>query len=369
MSRNKMVKVLQFAPGFLFGGVESRMLDWYRNIDRDEVHFDLLKQSNNSDFTSNIEQLKELGSNIFNIPQFKYYNVINYYRAINHFFKAHPGYEVVHSHSVTTGLFVLFYAKKYGIRKRVLHARTTRFDGNLFRRTLSRIMNYFARSYATDYFACSQKAGEFAFGKKNKFIVINNGIELDRFRLDYIQRDKMRKDLGLQDNFVVGSICRLTEPKNLPFVIDITMKLIKTEPTTKLLLVGDGPLNDYVKNRFVEANLSENLVLVGKKDNVWDYYFAMDVFLSPSLWEGFGTTVIEAQATGLPCIVSDNFPPSTEMSELMFRLSLSKPADFWMEKILNMKGLRNDQLMIRRIANAGFDAQEVANILEGFYKS
>jgi glycosyltransferase involved in cell wall biosynthesis len=198
--------------------------------------------------------------------------------------------------------------------------------------------------------------------------VINNGIELNKFRLDYTVRNRMRKELNVQNNFVIGSICRLTEPKNLPFMVDITMKLIEAEPTTSLLLVGDGPLNSYVKDRFAEVNLSEHLILVGKKDNVWDYYFAMDVFLSPSLWEGFGTTVIEAQATGLPCIVSDNFPSSTEMSELMFRLSLSKPTDFWMEKILNMKGQRNDQLMIRRIANAGFDAKEVANILEDFYK-
>jgi len=364
-----MIKVLQFAPGFLFGGIESRMLDWYRNINREIVSFDLLKQENNSNFTANIEQLRALGANIYNIPQFKYYNVINYCRAINHFFKTHPPYEVVHSHSVTTGLFVLYYAKKQGIKKRVLHARSTRFDENWGRRIISKLMNYFALQYATDYFACSRQAGEFAFGKKKNFVVINNGIELNKFCFDKKIRNTIREGLGLKDDFLVGSVCRFTTPKNLPFMIHIIMELIKIEPTTKLLLVGDGPLRNYVLNRFAEVNRLDKLVLVGEKDNVWDYYFAMDVFLSPSLWEGFGTTVIEAQAAGLPCVVSNQFPPSAKISESTFRLSLSEPVNIWVEKIVMMKNKREDQTIIEKVAEAGFDAVAIAKILERFYKS
>lgn len=364
-----MINVLQFAPGFLFGGIESRMLDWYRNIDKEKVHFDLLKQNNNSNDTSKLDQLRVLGVNICNIPQFKYYNIISYCKSINCFFEDNSTYNVVHSHSVTTGLFVQFYAKKYGIEKRILHSRTTRFDGNMFRRIISRIMCVFAQFYATDFFACSEEAGRFAFGKKRKFTVINNGIQIEKFCFDYKVRDIIRRDLCLTDCFVIGCVCRFSKPKNFPFMIDVVMKLIQTDSTIKLLLVGDGSLKNYIENRFRDNNFSDKLIIVGEKDNVWDYYFAMDVFFSPSLWEGFGTTAIEAQATGLPCVVSDHFPPSTKITDYMFRVSLSDSIDLWTDTILKTKNYRRDEKTVQKIAEAGFDAIEIAKQLEIYYLS
>lgn len=231
------------------------------------------------------------------------------------------------------------------------------------------MMNYFARSYATDYFACSQQAGEFAFGKTNKFLIINNGIELKKYRFDEGIRDRIRQELELNNSFVIGSVCRFTKPKNLPFIIDIFIELIKKESKAKLLLVGDGPLKNYVNDRFAEVNMLDKLILVGKKDNVWDFYFAMDVFLSPSLWEGFGTSVIEAQAAGLPCVVSDQFPSLTKISEYTLRLSLSNPITFWVEQILKLKNHRDNQIILQKISDAGFDITKVSQELQEFYQS
>ncbi|MFI3305483.1 MAG: glycosyltransferase [Rikenellaceae bacterium] len=371
MNNQKRVRVLHFAPGFLFGGIESRLLDWYSHIDRDKVQFDLLKQSNNIDDTSNIARFRELGGEVYNIPRFSLKTLTEYIREIKRFFKENNDYDVVHSHSLSTGLFVLYYAKKYGIKKRILHARTSKTDGNFIKRCLNDLMKFSAPYFATHLFAVSGVAAVWGFGKKRVYngqvSILKNGIQTDRFKYDQNLRNAKRQELGIADNYVVGNVCRLAKPKNLPFILSVFKKLIEIEPTAKLLLVGDGPLLNYVSQQIELFAMKESVILTGRQSDVWSYYMSMDILFSPSLFEGFPGTVLEAQATGLPCVISNLITDEVKMSDNLRYLDLSLSLDIWVNELLSFKGQERATNVIDIIRENGYDSSQVINRLQKYY--
>lgn len=361
-----MVKVLQYAPGFLSGGIESRMLDWYRNIDRSKIQFILVKL-NNIDDTPNMKEFVSLGGKFYNLPHCGIKTVWSFEKKMERIIEE-ENIDIVHVHDVNSGLFALRAAKKCGIKCRIFHSRTIAFSPNERNLLAKKMIKRKAPKYATNYWACSKEAGIWGCGKQHKdeLVVINNGIQDDLFVFNIDKRNKVRKMLGITNKKVVGTIGRITEQKNLPFLFDIMADLIDEDSDYVLLLVGDGNKSIIEEYCSQKKDISTNVITVGDQKNVWDYYMAMDVFCGTSLYEGFGTTAIESQATGVPTLLSMGFPKVVEVTDFVKRLETYN-TDVWVENIKKVIGLRYPEQGQRGVIDHGYSAQMVAKQLEEFY--
>ncbi|MFD4817054.1 glycosyltransferase family 1 protein [Peribacillus butanolivorans] len=365
----KKVKILHYVPGFDHGGIESRLIDWYKNIDRDKIQFDLIKLTPDTE-NPLIEKFKDLGGMVYTLPKFSPKTYFIFQKELKKFFNEHD-YNAVHCHSPITGHFVLQRAMNNGIPIRIMHSRTTQFNSDS---TFIPIRNYLKRlsvSYATDYFACSREAGTWLFGEKaildKKVKIIDNGIEAEKFIFNNNIRLKIREELKINNNFVIGNVGRFSSVKNHSFMIDIFKEISKINKNSKLMLLGDGPTEEEIKAKVKELNLADKVLFLGRQTDVEKYLQAMDVFLFPSHFEGFGTVAIEAQTAGLRCIVSEGVPSSVDITDLIEHLPLSTGPEKWAKNILQYsKGYKRNN-MYEEIVNAGFDVKSTIKSLEKFY--
>jgi len=227
----------------------------------------------------------------------------------------------------------------------------------------------FSKKYATHYFACSEYAGKWLFGNKtggSKLTVLNNAIDLEKFSFDNDMREKLRAELGLENKFVLGNIGRFCFQKNHDFLIDVFYRVYKMDNSAVLMLIGEGELVDTVREKVRSLNLEKSVLFLEPKENINDYYQAMDVFVLPSHYEGFGIVALEAQAAGVPTICSDKVPNVTRLSEDIEYISLDTPADKWAEAIMLRKnaGRKNSIDYIRK---KGYDIKVEARKLEDIY--
>lgn len=359
-----MIKVLHYCPGFNFGGIESRLIDWYRGIDRNKIQFIVIKL--NDIESEKIKELESLGGKYYNLPPFTLKSIRKHIELINEIIEKEKP-QIVHVHNLETGVFTLYIAKKYGIKTRILHARTTKFH-NDSRQIVRKMLHKISPIYATDYFACSENAATWGFGEKCKQArVIKNGIEIEKFRFDESMRNKVRSEYQILDKTVIGTVGRMAPSKNMEFLIR-TFKYYKEDnPNSVLLIVGDGPDKKKAEDLQKQLSLGESLIFAGERSDVWNYYMSFDYFIGSSLWEGFGTTAIEAQATGLPTIVSTEFPETVVVSPFIKRVDLSEGIEGWGKRLLNMEKRDRKPEDSRYIKDSGYDARDVAKGLEDFY--
>ncbi|HOO07067.1 MAG TPA: glycosyltransferase [Ruminococcus sp.] len=361
-----MIKVLHYAPGFRSGGIESRLLDWYRNIDRSKIQFVLIKL-NNEDDTENMREFLRLGGKHYNLPSFTLKNYIAFSKGIKKIIKEEK-IDVVHVHDVNSGYFVLKIAKALGVKCRILHSRTTEYLPNEKNLWIKKILKGKSYKYANHYFACSYEAGIWGIGeeRKDEVIVIKNGIQTNYYQYDENIRHKIRRELNVENKKVIGSIGRLSPQKNIPYLLNIFNLLSQKHDDYVLVLVGEGnrkPIIDFIK----EHGLEDKVILTGERKNVWDYYMAFDIFVGTSLYEGFGTTAIESQATGLPTILSTGFPEVVVLSNLTNRLSFDD-ANQWVSLIEAKIGKRNYHQGMESVISSGYSAESVAKYLQDFYE-
>lgn len=358
-----MKNVLHYAPGFKNGGIESRLLDWYRNIDKSEFKFILVKLNNLND-SDNIKEFQELGGCVYSLPEFtpkNFFLIISEIKKIMYYEKI----DIVHVHDLSSGLFVLRQAKKLGIKKRIVHSRTTDYLPNEKNIWFKEKFKKYTVRYATDFYACSVEAFKWGFGDEIKARVIKNGIQIENYFYNNDTRNRIRKELGIENKLVIGSVSRLSAQKNIQYLFNIIEKFKKYDDNIVLLIVGGGDIKQY-ESEATRRGIGDYVKFLGNKKNVWDYYMAMDLFCGASLYEGFGTTAIEAQATGLPTIVSTGFPASIEVSSFVKRIDLFDEEQ-WIEQIKIWSNKRFPQEGISAIKEEGFDAKLVAKSLEKIY--
>lgn len=362
---DKPIRILHYIPGFSYGGIESRFFDWYDRIDRKKIQFDLLIQTdkNNPIF----DDFKRKGGRVFQVGKISLRNFIkhiNYLREDLNFKK----YAAVHCHSADKSFFVLFYARKAGIKKRILHARTSSLKGsnNIIFKYLFKLMTV---RLATDYFACSKLAGKWLFGEKrlSQVKIIQNAIDCNRFKFDNTKRLKLREELKLNDCLVLGHVGRFTYAKNHEFIIEIFMTMLKTHSNLKLLLIGDGPTKSSIEMLVKKNKIDDKVIFSGYKENVEEYLQVMDVLVFPSFFEGLPGVIIEAQVSGLPCVISDQITNEVVITELVEIMSLNNSAELWGEKIINIAYKNSRQSFVDSIIKSGFDLDTVSYNLESFY--
>ncbi len=368
------VKVLYFVDRMLRGGIQSFIIENLKKMDFTKISIDVLLLDDGNHYDGE-DTLKELGCKVYKLEGVwlrKPTDFIKYKKEINNFFKNHHDYRVVHMHSSSKNFMVLKYAKKYGIPVRIAHSHNINFQTkNKFKQIIGDIFKKPLKKYATDYFACSELAGEWLFGKKSvqegKVKVIHNAIDIEKFKYDEKIRNRIRKELNIEsDDFVVGNVGRFTNQKNHLFLIDIFYELQKIKPNSKLLLIGNGELEEEIKNKVEKLNLNKKVIFAGFKPNVNDYMQAMDIFIMPSLHEGLPVVGVEAQASGLPCFMSkDVITNEVKIANNVKFISLNDSPNDWANIIVKSDLSRKDNK--DKLKKAGYFIEDTAKELVDFY--
>ncbi len=362
------IRVLQVLAGMNRGGAETFIMNVYRNIDRTKVQFDfVLFRKEECDYN---EEIRKLGGKIYWIPRYNGRNHFIFKRAWRTFFKEHPDYKVIHGHVRSTASIYLKIANKYNLTT-IAHSHSTSSRGSGAEQLFKNIIQLPIR-YTADYlFSCSDEAGEWLFGKKSiqkeNYRIVKNAIDTEEFKYNRIRRDEIRKQLAIQNKFVIGHIGTFTTPKNHTFLIDIFKAVHEQNREAVLLLVGDGVLRSSIEKKIEELRLSDSVKLIGVRSDIPDLVQAMDIFVFPSLFEGLPVTVIEAQTSGLPCIISDTITTEVKITNSIKSLSLKEAPDYWSGEILNIDNnlIRDNQNKL--ISENGYDIREVASWLQNFY--
>ncbi|OBZ09820.1 glycosyl transferase family 1 [Bacillus sp. FJAT-27264] len=344
------------------GGAETFIMNIYRNIDRNKIQFDFIVHSQDKGYYD--DEIKALGGKKYVVPKFKGTNLLNYRKAWKDFFEAHSEYRVIHSHIRSTASVFLNTAQKNGL-KTIIHSHSTSSGGGLsgFVKDLLQL----PLRYITDYrFACSTDAGRWLFGKKD-FSIIKNAIKVEDYIYNPEVRDIYREVLGIKDRYVIGHIGRFYEPKNHFFIIDVFKSIHETDSNSVLLLVGDGNLRPEVENKIQELGLQNQVIFTGIRKDIPELLQAMDVFLFPSLYEGLGIVLIEAQAAGLPCVLSETLPSEVSITELVKCISLKETVEIWANQVLKYKDFNYRTDTSRLIKGNGYDVIEQAVFLGDFY--
>ena len=359
-----MIHILQILPGLgCYDGIANVVLNWHRHIDRSKIQFDYLIHSSHVGTNCFTDEVRKLGGRIFCIPCSGLRDSVSFARGIKRFFQNNH-YDIVHSHITHLNAICFSIAKFYGVKTIIQHAHLTAWSDKKW----SAIRNYVLLHAVwplIDYkLACSDLAGKVYF-KKN-YLVVNNGIDLEKFRFNPKIREQTRAKLNVQDKLVVGHVGRFVPQKNHFFLIDIFEQIHKMRPNSALLLIGTGPALTAVQEYVHKKGLQHAVLFLGTRQDVNELLQAMDIFLLPSLFEGLPVVGVEAQAAGLPCIFSDQITKEVLISPLSKRLSLTDSSRFWAKQSLDLQ-----KYQFRRsehpVQENAFDIKQVVKNLQKFY--
>ncbi|MBS6158502.1 MAG: glycosyltransferase family 1 protein [Collinsella sp.] len=307
------IRIAQVVGKMVGGGVEAVVMNYYRHIDRSKVQFDFLVDSDSTLVPR--EEIESLGGRVFEIPP--YQHVVEYQRELQRLFKQ-EGWKIVHSHINALSVFPLRAAKKAGVPVRIAHSHSTSGKGEYAKNALKAVLKTQSNRYPTHRFACSQFAG---------------AIDLGRFRFNAEARAQARVDLGLVGNqFAIGHVGRFTAQKNHAFLIDVFTEVVKRRDDVVLLLVGTGEAEASVKSLVDERGLTDRVMFLGQRSDVNRLYQAFDAFVLPSLYEGLGLVGVEAQVSGLPCLLSDAITREVDVTGECKFLPIDSPA-VWADEI------------------------------------
>lgn len=364
----KPIRILNVVTRMDAAGIETLLMNLYRNIDREKIQFDFLTHREEAGFYD--EEILKLGGRIYSVPSINPFHHKRYIKSLEKFFEDHDEYKIVHSHINTYSMYPLRAAKNAGVPIRIAHSHiaSVPFD----KKTPFRIYTKAKlKEYSTHNFACSQIAGKWLYGlkaiKKDNFKVINNSINATLYKYNKKTREIIRNELGIEGKFVVGHIGRFTEQKNHIFLINIFKLVYDKNKNARLLLVGEGEDEVLIRNKVIELGLEKCVIFTGIRNDVEDLLQAMDVFVFPSLYEGLGMVVIEAQAAGLKCIVSNNIPKEAFITDLIYDISLKESRTIWAEKILEYSYGYERRDTFKNIYDAGYDIHKTVTLLEEFY--
>lgn len=348
------------------GGKKNLVMEYYRHIDRNKIQFDFLCDDDSNAIPS--EEIESLGGRVYVIP--RYQKIVENIQAIRKICKENK-YKIVHGYNGTMNIFGLFAAKCAGVPIRINESISMahRSDKKTY---IKNVLKPFSSCFSTHYMANGEACGKWQFGKmydEGKVAIFKTVINVDENRFDPQLRDKCRKEYGLQDNIVIGHIGRLTAQKNTLFIIDIFSEIKKIENKAKLLIIGDGDLKEDMLARIKKYGIDKSVLYLGRREDIKQFYNAMDCFLLPSLYEGFPVVGLEAESCGLPVFFSTEIPEeSSPCNDLGMFIGLDKSAGEWAKEVVDKikKTERKDHG--NEIRAAGFDSVTEADELLKYYE-
>lgn len=354
------LRVLYINGGLMHrGGIESYMMNYYRNIDKSKVQFDFVVHG--YDKGEYDDEIESMGGKIFNVP-IKSKEPFKYKLELKKIF-LNNNYKIVHAHLDAMSAWVLKIAKECGVPVRIAHSHNTQ---HLTTNKIKFVLNEFARKninkYANYRCACSPDAARWLFGTED-VIYIKNAIDLQKFEYNSNIRNKLREQYDINDEIIMGHIGRFDYQKNHQFILDVLKEITKTNTNVKLVLVGDGILRDEIEKQINDLGLQNNVIMLGVRDDVDKICNMFDCFVLPSRFEGLGIVLIEAQANGLKCFASNVVPTEANAGGNVVYLPFDEK--LWTKSILNADLTRNvgkDML----VAN-GYDIKNEANKLQQMY--
>ena len=350
------------------GGAETMVMNYYRHIDRSKVQYDFMVHRQERGAYE--DEIEALGGRIFRMPPVRPWTAHEYKKAVRAFYREHPEYKVIHSHMSELGYYDFIEAEKAGVPVRICHAHNRPYGLDL----KSPVRWYYKtmmRAHITDLFTCGAESAEWLFGSKNRsrFVQLNNAIDAKQYAYRPQLRQSMRQTLGIaEDQLVIGHVGRFDPQKNHGFIIDIFANVLKQNKKALLVLVGDDSHSGgmEIHEKVAQLGLTESVKFLGIRSDVADVLQAMDVFLFPSLFEGFGIAALEAQASGLATLVSERIPEECMITNLIQREMLKTSAAQWATTVLELAQIpRRDTY--EEIKAAGFDIAENAKWLQEFY--
>ena len=373
------VRVCQVLHGIVGGGSEQVVLNYCSRMRN--IHFDLLYQYEPN--PQILERFNEAGINCIQIPDKVHHPLKHLWTMFRIFRKGK--YDVVHSHlDWFMNSYVCFLAMLAGIKKRIAHhhqaytaqepvegpkTRLVSLPNHLVKNFLCFLFRLPCKFFATHWLACGEAAAINGWGKsavkKGKVTILPNAIDPDRFKFCETARREIRAKYGIaEDDFVVGHVGRFYPQKNHDFLINVFSEVHKQKPNAKLLLLGDGPLQEKIRQEVETLGLAESVIFAGLQKDPALFYSAMDVFAFPSLWEGLGIVLLEAQYNGLPCVVSEAVPKEVEVSNGITRVNLNTSTQEWAKVLLSRVEKRNHI----ECAKSQFDINETYPQLQTLYK-
>lgn len=364
-----MYRVLVFGMTENPGGVESFLINYYRHIDRDKIQFDFL--CNSYDKVAYEDELISLGGRTFHImPRSKNPGV--YRNELKALFEKHAGeFDAIWVNvSSLANIDYLKMAKKYGIKKRIIHSHNSRNMDSRLRGVLHRFNRSRIEKYATDFWACSDDAAKWFYNDRllGKAVIIHNAIDVDRVSYDEKKGNDIRKKLGIEGKYVLGNVGRLHFQKNQTFAIEILAHYLRRDPEGVLVLVGQGEDEEMLKSKAEELRVSNKVIFAGLQKDMQAWLSSFDMFLFPSVFEGLSIAALEAQANGLPALASFGVvPQEVRLNDNFNFMELNNNAKQWADRIYEMKNSitrknRND--VHESFSQNGYDINSEAVKLE-----
>lgn len=361
-----MKKVLVIGTTNLYGGVGHIMFDLCKNVDGEKIQFDFLYYEKASDEAMKV--IRELGGKFYLVPRYSK-KPVAFVRKIKEFYATHS-YDIIHVHA-STAMLILYTMPVW--RKKTTkiiyqsHVRSLDRKTDLF---LHKMFSLLVKKHASYYAAVSSEAAYFMFGnhiaQSRPLLMLKNGIDLERFTFNVERRDILRKNLHLEDKFVIGHIGRFTYAKNHDFILRIYTEFHEKYPNTMLMLIGEGEEKERILQLIDYQKLSDSVLCLNSTSQIEDMYLVMDVFVFPSHYEGLGIVAIEAQAMGLPVVTSDQVPQEVAITEYCQFLSLTAPIDEWVDALSRFRGIDRTSKHYEVQAH-GYDIQSCAGKLQNIY--
>lgn len=369
MEKNEPIRVAQIIGKWLGGGVESVVMNYYRHIDRTKIQFDFICDEDSTNIP--YEEIEKMGGKVILIPP--YQKIFKYHKKLKEVLKS-GGYKIVHSHINTLSVFSLFAAKCAGVPVRIAHSHSTTNKKEKKKNLLKQVLRPFSKVFATDYMCCSELAGRWLFGNKEydngNVYLLNNAIDLDKFKYDEEKRKEKRKELNIEDStLVIGHVGRFVEQKNHRFLIDMFNEVHKQKENSILLLAGQGPLMEEMKEKVKILEIEDSVKFLGQRNDINELYQAFDVFCLPSLYEGLPVVGVEAQATGLLCVFSDDMTKETKVLDTTEFLSLNQSVEEWAYTILKKYKSFKRKNYTNEISKKDFNIKKEANkLIQKYYE-
>lgn len=360
------LRILQVFTTLNRGGAEVNMMNYLRNMDCSKFQMDfLLHRSERGAFE---EEVKEYGCQVFHVPALHPLKLNAYRKEVQSFFQEHSDYDIVHGQTSEIGAIIYEEAEKQKIPVIIAHAHLAKMNWDV-KSPFRLVWRLLTRQFADTYFTCSQDAAVWLFGKKGakRAWQMNNAIDSEIFRYNPAVRENIRRQLDLKTELCFLCVARFQKQKNHLFLLEVFSQIIKLQPDAKLFLVGDGELKTAIKKKIDDLNLQNSVLLLGLRSDVNVLMQAMDVFLMPSLFEGLPVSLVEAQASGLHCVISDTISEeSILIDDLVRMVSLKDSPKKWAEEIIAFSDYeRKDTSPL--ILEKGYDIRENAKRLEQKY--
>ena len=346
-------------------GVATYAVETFSSVNGDKIKFDFVLFDGKNINTDYFETITGQGSKVYVLPPKS--QVLKHRRECRKIL-AENHYEIIHDTSLMASLIMMIEAKKYNIPVRILHSHSSKLSGSFIKEKLNKFLSPLILNCANYYLACSDIAGKTLFGKR-QYTVVPNLVNENRFIYNETRRLDIRNEHCVSNKMLIGTVGRLSSEKNPFFALNVAVEMKKRAIDFEYWWIGTGPLEKALTSKINEQGLSDHFKLLGEKDDIENYYNALDCLVVPSIFEGFGLSVVEGQACGLPCVISDSIPKETQISDLIYRLSVTNDTmNTWVETICNVANLKRDRSAYNSsLADSAFSISNSGRSIEEIY--